>query len=161
MEKAKPIEQAIEPSVKKETMHTENTDDSQNAPSAENTRARFSDEELQEFKELIQAKMDEAKKDYELFKNTLSLQDDNGTNDTSPTFKVLEDASDVLSKEETAQLAKRQEDFIQHLYYALVRIENKSYGTCRITGKLIAKERLRSVPHATTCIDAKRDASNL
>lgn len=161
MEKVKLTKQAVDPSLEKEKINTENTADSQNAPSTENIRVRFSDEELLEFKELILAKMEEAKKDYALFKNTLSLQDDNGTNDTSPTFKVLEDASDVLSKEETSQLAKRQEDFIQHLYYALVRIENKSYGTCRITGKLIAKERLTSVPHATTCIDAKRDSSNL
>lgn len=123
----------------------------------ENAQVRLSDEELQEFKELIMGKLDEAKKDYDLLKSTLSLRDDNGTNDTSPTFKVLEDASDVLSKEETAQHAIRQEKFIQHLNNALIRIENKTYGTCRITGNLIPKERLRSVPHTTTSINAKQN----
>jgi DnaK suppressor protein len=118
-------------------------------------RVRFSDEELNEFKKIILVKLEEAKIDYELFKGTMSLKDDQGTNDTSPTFKMLEDAADVLSKEETAQLAVRQEKFIQHLQNALIRIENKTYGICKITGKLIAKERLRSVPHATMSIDAK------
>ncbi len=124
-------------------------------PKNEDTQVRLSDEELREFKELILAKLGEAKIDYELLKSTLSLRDDNGTNDTSPTFKVLEDASDVISKEETAQHAIRQEKFIQHLNNALIRIENKTYGTCRITGDLIPKERLRSVPHTTTSINAK------
>lgn len=124
----------------------------------ENTQVRLSDEELQEFKVLILTKLDEAKKDYELLKNTLSLRDDNGTNDTSPTFKVLEDATDVLSKEETAQHAMRLEKFIQHLYNALIRIENKTYGTCRVTGELIPKQRLRSVPHTTTSINAKQNS---
>ncbi|MDQ3046928.1 MAG: TraR/DksA family transcriptional regulator [Bacteroidota bacterium] len=118
---------------------------------------RYSDDELKEFKDLIVSKLDEARKDYDLLKSTLNLSDDHGTNDTSPTFKLLEDAADVLSKEETAQLAVRQEKFIEHLQYALIRVENKSYGICRVTGKLIAKERLRSVPHATLSMDAKRD----
>jgi DnaK suppressor protein len=126
----------------------------------EDKHSRFSDEELKEFKDLILAKMEDAKADFELLKGTLSLKDDHGTNDTSPTFKQLEDAGDVLSKEETAQLAMRQEKFITHLYNALIRIENKTYGICRITGKLIAKERLRSVPHATTSIDGKRESSH-
>ena len=117
---------------------------------------RYSDEELKEFRELIIYKLEEAKKDYDLLKSTLTLSDDHGTNDTSPTFKLLEDAADVLSKEETAQLAARQEKFIEHLQNALIRVENKSYGICRVTGKLIAKERLRSVPHATMSIDAKK-----
>jgi RNA polymerase-binding transcription factor DksA len=129
--------------------------------SEENARIRYSDEELNEFRELILAKLDEAKRDYILLKNTLSLEDDHGTNDTSPTFKQLEDAADVLSKEETGQLAMRQGKFIEHLSNALIRIENKSYGTCRITGKLIPKERLRSVPHATTSIIAKRNQPDL
>jgi len=120
-------------------------------------RARYSDKELQEFKQIILKKLDEAKKDYELLKSTLSHKDDHGTDDTSPTFKLLEDGSDVLSKEETAQLAIRQEKFIQSLQNALVRIENKTYGICRVTGKLISKERLRSVPHATLAIEAKLD----
>jgi DnaK suppressor protein len=127
----------------------------QRAIVAEDTRTRFSDEELNEFKELVLMKLNRAKMDYDMFKDTLSLKDDNGTQDTAPTFKLLEDAGDVLSKEETASLAMRQEKLIQHLYNALIRIENKSYGICRVTGKLIAKERLKSVPHATTSINAK------
>jgi RNA polymerase-binding transcription factor DksA len=118
-------------------------------------RSRYSDAELVEFKELINKKLDEATRDYELLKNTLSHKDDHGTDDTSPTFKLLEDGSDVLSKEETAHLAARQEKYIQNLKNALIRIQNKTYGICRVTGKLIPKERLRSVPHATLSIDAK------
>ncbi|MCW3070406.1 MAG: molecular chaperone DnaK [Bacteroidetes bacterium] len=125
--------------------------------SAGEEKMRYSDEELKEFRELILSKLQEAQTDYELLRSSLTLQDDHGTNDTSPTFKLLEDAADVLSKEETAQLAARQEKFIEHLQNALIRVENKSYGVCRVTGKLIPKERLRSVPHATMTIDAKRD----
>lgn len=119
------------------------------------TRTRYSDKELAEFKELILEKLKEAQMDYELLKQTLSNEDNHGTDDTSPSFKLLEDGSDVMSKEETAQLASRQEKYIINLKNALVRIENKSYGICRVTGKLIPKERLRSVPHATLGIDAK------
>lgn len=118
-------------------------------------RSRYTDKELAEFKELILEKLKEAQTDYELLKQTLSNEDNHGTDDTSPTFKLLEDGSDVLSKEETAQLAARQEKYIINLKNALVRIENKTYGICRVTGKLIPKERLRSVPHATLGIDAK------
>jgi RNA polymerase-binding transcription factor DksA len=118
-------------------------------------RTRYSDAELKEFKTLLQKKLDEASRDYELLKNTLSHKDDHGTDDTSPTFKLLEDGSDVLSKEETAHLAARQEKYIQNLKNAQIRIANKTYGICRVTGKLIPKERLRSVPHATLSIDAK------
>jgi RNA polymerase-binding transcription factor DksA len=121
----------------------------------EDNRSRYSDSELKEFKVLIHKKLEEATRDYELLKNTLSHKDDHGTDDTSPTFKLLEDGSDVLSKEETAHLAARQEKYIQNLKNALIRIENKTYGICRVTGKLIPKERLRSVPHATLSIDAK------
>ncbi len=121
------------------------------------TRTRYSDAELKEFKELILKKLAEAQKDFELLKSTLSHKDDHGTDDTSPTFKLLEDGSDVLSKEETAHLASRQEKFIQNLQNALIRIENKTYGICRVTGKLISKERLKSVPHATLAIEAKLD----
>ena len=124
------------------------------------TRTRYSDSELKEFKVLILKKLEEAQADYELLKNTLSHKDDHGTDDTSPTFKLLEDGSDVLSKEETAHLAGRQEKFIQNLQNALIRIENKTYGICRATGKLISKERLRSVPHATLAIGAKLEQSN-
>ena len=105
-------------------------------------------------------KLAEAQKDYELLKSTLSHKDDHGTDDTSPTFKLLEDGSDVLSKEETAHLANRQEKFIQNLQNALIRIENKTYGICRVTGKLISKERLKSVPHATLAIEAKLEQNN-
>lgn len=118
-------------------------------------RTRYSDKELTEFKELILKKLNEAETDYDLLKSTLSNKDNHGTDDTSPTFKLLEDGSSVLSKEETAQLAARQEKYIISLRNALIRIENKSYGVCRQTGKLIPKERLRSVPHATLSIDAK------
>ncbi|MEW6468835.1 MAG: TraR/DksA family transcriptional regulator [Bacteroidota bacterium] len=122
-------------------------------------RTRYSDDELAEFKEIILRKLEEAQRDYDLLKATLTHKDDHGTDDTSPTFKLLEDGSDVLSKEETAQLASRQEKFIQNLKNALIRIENKSYGICRATGRLISKERLRSVPHATLDIDAKLEQS--
>ncbi len=124
-------------------------------PGPVDNRSRYTDAELKEFKALIHKKLDEATRDYELLKNTLSHKDDHGTDDTSPTFKLLEDGSDVLSKEETAHLAARQEKYIQNLKNALIRIENKTYGICRVTGKLIPKERLRSVPHATLSIDAK------
>ena len=121
----------------------------------EDKRSRYSDKELTEFKELILDKLKEAQLDYDLLKQTLSNEDNHGTDDTSPSFKLLEDGSDVMSKEETAQLASRQEKYIVNLKNALIRIENKSYGICRVTGKLIPKERLRSVPHATLGIDAK------
>jgi RNA polymerase-binding transcription factor DksA len=124
------------------------------AKTTEDNRTRFSDEELQEFRDLIMKKLKEAKRDFELLKDSLSNKD-NGTDDTSPTFKLLEDGSDVLTKEETAQLAVRQQKFIQNLEMALVRIENKTYGICRVTGKLISKDRLRVVPHATLSIEAK------
>jgi RNA polymerase-binding transcription factor DksA len=120
-------------------------------------KTKFNDAELNEFKDLINNKLAEAIKDYELLKDTLSHRDNNGTDDTSPTFKLLEDGSEVMSKEETTQLAIRQEKFIQNLKNALIRIENKTYGVCRATGNMISKDRLRSVPHATLSIEAKRD----
>lgn len=119
-------------------------------------KTRYTDAELKEFKEIILGKLEEAKEDYDLLKKSMSHSDDHGTNDTSPTFKLMEDGSDVLSREETAQLALRQQKFIKHLEDALVRIGNKSYGICRVTGKLISKERLMIVPHATLSIEAKR-----
>jgi RNA polymerase-binding transcription factor DksA len=125
----------------------------------EDKRTRYSDKELAEFKELILEKLREAQTDYDLLKQTLINEDNHGTDDTSPSFKLLEDGSDVMSKEETAQLASRQEKYIVNLKNALVRIENKAYGICRVTGKLIPKERLRSVPHATLGIDAKLSQS--
>ena len=117
-------------------------------------KTRYSDSELQEFKALILNKLEKAQRDYDIFKSSISLGD-NDTQDTSPTFKVLEEGAATLSKEEASKLAQRQLKFIQHLQAALVRIENKTYGICRETGKLISKERLRAVPHATLSIDAK------
>jgi RNA polymerase-binding transcription factor DksA len=123
-------------------------------------KARYSDSDLEEFREIIMAKLDEARKDYDLLKQTLANTDNNGTEDTSPSFKMIEDGSETLGREETAQLAGRQEKFIKHLEDALLRIRNKTYGICRITGKLISKERLRLVPHATLSIEAKQQMSN-
>ena len=120
-------------------------------------KTRYSEEELQEFKELILKKLDKAYKDYELLKNEVTNADGNDTADTSPTFKVLEEGASTLNKEESGRLAQRQMKFIQHLQAALVRIENKTYGICRETGKLIPKERLKAVPHATLIIEAKND----
>ncbi|MEQ8325161.1 MAG: TraR/DksA C4-type zinc finger protein [Vicingaceae bacterium] len=119
------------------------------------SKERYSDKELIEFKELIQGKLVEARLDLKDLKSSLSLSDDHGTDDTSPSFKIMEDGSSTLSREEIAQLAARQEKFVQHLENALMRIQNKTYGICRATGKLIPKERLRAVPHATLTIEAK------
>ena len=116
---------------------------------------RYSDEDLKEFKELILEKLKIAQSDYEMYKTSLTQSDGNDTQDTSPTFKVLEEGAATLSKEESGKLAQRQLKFIQHLQAALVRVENKTYGICRDTGKLIARERLRAVPHATLSMDAK------
>jgi RNA polymerase-binding transcription factor DksA len=123
--------------------------------SEEVEKIRYSYEELQEFKELILKKLEKANKDYELYKSLLSHEDTNDIMDTSPTFKVLEEGANVLSKEEIGKIAQRQLKFIQHLQAALVRIETGTYGVCRETGKLIAKERLKAVPHATLSMDAK------
>lgn len=122
-----------------------------------NEKNRYSDEELEEFKAIIMGKLDKAQKDYDTLKSALSHSDGNDTLDTSPTFKVLEEGAMVLSREETGKLAQRQQKFIQHLKGALVRIQNKTYGVCRESGKLISKERLRAVPHATLSIDAKNN----
>ncbi|MFM1931257.1 MAG: hypothetical protein RL226_560 [Bacteroidota bacterium] len=116
---------------------------------------RYSDEELKEFEVLIQDKLVQARQDLDQLKKSLSHEDDNSTDDTSPTFKMMEDGSETMSREETAQLAARQEKFIMSLENALLRIKNKTYGICRETGKLISKERLRLVPHATLSIEAK------
>ncbi|MDE6114646.1 TraR/DksA family transcriptional regulator [Barnesiella sp. WM24] len=118
-------------------------------------KTRYTDEELQEFKELILRKLDKAQRDYELLKANVTNSDGNDTADTSPTFKVLEEGASTLGKEEAGQLAQRQMKFIQHLQAALVRIENKTYGICRQTGKLIPRERLLAVPHATLSVEAK------
>ncbi len=121
----------------------------------ENEKTRYSDEELQEFKEIILSKLDQAQHDLELLTDAFS-NGENDISDTSPTFKVLEEGNSVMSKEENARLAARQQKFIANLEAALIRIENKTYGICRETGKLIPKERLRIVPHATLSIEAKK-----
>ena len=118
-------------------------------------KTRYSDKELIEFKELIEQKLQDAREDLRQLKQSLSYADDNSTNDTASSFKMMEDGSETMSREETAQFAARQEKFIGHLESALRRIENKTYGICRDTGKLISKERLRLVPHATLSIEAK------
>jgi DnaK suppressor protein len=123
---------------------------------AEMEKTRFSDAELAEFKAIILEKLDKAKQDYDILKSTITQGDSNDIQDTSPTFKVLEEGASTLSKEEAGNLAQRQQKFIQHLQAALVRIEHKTYGICRETGKLISKERLRAVPHATLSMEAKQ-----
>lgn len=120
-------------------------------------KTRYTDVELEEFRELITEKLTKAQKEYEELRNAIANLDGNDVMDTSPTFKVLEEGASTLSKEEAGRLAQRQMKFIQHLQSALVRIENKTYGICRETGKLIPKERLRAVPHATLSIEAKND----
>jgi len=119
-------------------------------------RERYSDEELVEFRELIEKKVEEARNDLTLLVEAFTNANENGTNDTAPSFKVLEEGNMVNSKEENAQMAARQQKFIRNLENALIRIKNKTYGVCRETGKLISKERLRAVPHATLSIDAKK-----
>ena len=116
---------------------------------------RYTDKELERFKKLILQKMDQAKQDLDLLKSAYMNDSNNGTDDTSPTFKAFEEGSETMSKEANTQLALRQEKFIRDLKNALIRIENKTYGVCRITGKLIKKKRLMVVPHATLSIEAK------
>jgi len=118
-------------------------------------KLRYSDADLVEFKELILAKLEKAKNDLELIKSAYMNDLNNGTDDTSPTFKAFEEGSETMSKEANSQLAIRQEKFIRDLKNALIRIENKTYGICKVTGKLINKERLKIVPHATMSIEAK------
>jgi DnaK suppressor protein len=116
---------------------------------------RYSDKDLAEFKELIKDKIVKAQRDLELIQSAYMNNHNNGTEDTSPTFKAFDEGSEVMSKESNSQLAIRQEKFIRDLKNALIRIENKTYGVCRVTGKLINKERLKLVPHATLSIEAK------
>ncbi|MCF0176742.1 MAG: TraR/DksA family transcriptional regulator [Bacteroidales bacterium] len=120
-----------------------------------NEQVRYSDEELQEFKELILEKLKAAKAEYQTLRDRMTQASGNDVEDTSPTFKSLEEGALSLSKEESGILAARQYKFIQNLEAALVRIENKTYGICRVTGKLIPKARLRLVPHATLTVEAK------
>ena len=118
-------------------------------------RIRYSDADLQEFKAIIQQKIEKAEKDWALLRESFINDQNNGTDDTSPTFKAFEEGAETLSKAHNAILAGRQEQFIRDLKHALIRIENKTYGICRVTGKLIDKERLKAVPHATLSIEAK------
>ena len=117
---------------------------------------RYADKDLKEFKELIEAKLIEANMDLDLLRGQLDHSDDHGTDDTGRSFNMMEGGSETMSREEMAQLAVRQEKFIQNLKNALIRIENKTYGICRVTGKLIQKKRLLLVPHATLSIEAKK-----
>ena len=133
---------------------TKNTNDFKQKNMAEE-RQRYSDSDLKEFKELIQQKIEKAEKDLMLIRESFINDQNNGTDDTSPTFKAFEEGAETLSKEQNAILAGRQEKFVRDLKNALIRIENKTYGICRVTGKLIGKERLRAVPHATLSIEAK------
>lgn len=119
------------------------------------TNNRYSDKELEEFRVLIQEKIDKAEHDLELIKSAYMNDHNNGTDDTSPTFKAFEEGSATMSKEANSALAIRQEKFIRDLKNAIIRIENKTYGVCRVTGKLINPERLKLVPHATLSIEAK------
>ncbi len=116
---------------------------------------RYSDKDLEEFRVLIEEKIEKAKEDLSLLKSSYMNNGNNGTEDTSPTFKAFEEGSETMSKEANTQLALRQEKFIRDLKNALIRIENKTYGVCRVTGKLIQKQRLILVPHATLSIEAK------
>jgi RNA polymerase-binding transcription factor DksA len=118
-------------------------------------RVRYTEAQLAEFKTLVQAKIVKAQEQFELIESAYRNDSDNGTNDTSPTFKAFDEGSEVMSKETASQLAIRQEKFIRDLKNALIRIENKTYGVCRVTGKLINPERLKLVPHATLSIEAK------
>lgn len=118
-------------------------------------KIRYSDKDLAEFRAIIEEKIKQAKIDLQLIESTFKNDSNNGTDDTSPTFKAFEEGSETMSKEANVQLAIRQEKFIRDLKNALLRIENKTYGVCRVTGNLIQKERLKLVPHATLSIEAK------
>lgn len=120
------------------------------------SKVRYSDKDLAEFRAIIEEKIKQAKIDLELIESTFKNDSNNGTDDTSPTFKAFEEGSETMSKEANVQLAIRQEKFIRDLKNALLRIENKTYGVCRVTGNLIQKERLKLVPHATLSIEAKK-----
>ena len=122
-------------------------------------KTRYSDAELEEFRAIIMENLEVAQREYDRLKSTIMNKDGNSVDDTSPTYKILEEGANTLSKEETTRLAARQQKFIQNLQAALIRIENKTYGICRETGKLIPAGRLRAVPHATLSIEAKQSGS--
>lgn len=128
---------------------------SNSKPEKETGKNRYSDSELEEFRGIINKKLEDARKELSLLQAQMTAANEHGTDDTASTFKILEDGSDSLAKEEAGQLASRQKKFIEQLENAMVRIENKTYGICRVTGKLIPKERLRAVPHTTQSIEAK------
>ena len=121
----------------------------------ETEKIRYSDKELEEFRVLIQSKIDKAEEDLHILREQFTNNMDNGTEDTSPSFKSFEEGSETMSKEANAQLASRQEKFLRDLRAALTRISNKTYGICKVTGKLVEKERLKLVPHATMSMEAK------
>lgn len=126
------------------------------AENEKNLKLRYSDEELEEFRVIIEEMLAKAKKEYDTARKVITRSGTNDIEDTTPSFKTVEDdGATQLSREEAGQLAQRQYKFIQNLEAALVRIENKTYGICRVTGKLIPKERLRLVPHATTTVEGK------
>ena len=141
--------------AKAKTIAKSKTTAKSKSASTKDGQIRYSDEELDEFKELIQKKLDKAKKELEILTDAFSHKDGNNTDDTSPTFKLMEDGAEITSKEEIGQLAARQKKFIDNLELAMLRIQNKTYGICRVTNKLIPKERLRAVPHATLSMEAK------
>ncbi|QCX53296.1 TraR/DksA C4-type zinc finger protein [Elizabethkingia sp. JS20170427COW] len=118
-------------------------------------RVRYSDADLEEFRRIIEEKIEKAERDLALIRESFINDRNNGTDDTSPTFKAFEEGAETLSKEQNSILAARQERFVRDLKNALIRIKNKTYGVCRVTGKLISKERLKAVPHATLSIEAK------
>mgnify|MGYP001282738881 FL=1 len=122
---------------------------------SKNSKNKYSDKELEGFRKIINVKIEKAQNDLDLIKSAYMNDSTNGTEDTSPTFKSVEEGSETMSKEANTQLALRQEKFIRDLKNALIRIENKTYGVCRVTGKLIDKKRLNIVPHATLSIEAK------
>lgn len=130
-------------------------------PQDENVKTRYTDEELEEFKQIILDKLEKARRDLKMLTEAFANSNEHDISDTSPTFKVLEEGYQVNSKEENSKLAARQDKFITALENALIRIENKTYGICRVTGKLISKERLRIVPHATLSIEAKLNQTKL
>ena len=127
----------------------------------EKAKSRYTDEELEEFKEIILKKLVKARDDLKLLTESYTISNEHDITDTSPTFKVLEEGYQVFSKEENSKFAARQSKFIKALENALIRIENKTYGICRVTGKLIPKDRLRIVPHATLSIEAKRQQNTI
>jgi RNA polymerase-binding protein DksA len=127
---------------------------------AKEEKTRYSDEELKEFEELINEKLEKAKAEFKILKGTLNKSNDEGTDSTSGNTKVLEDGADTAEKENLSQLAARQQKFINNLENALIRIKNGTYGVCSVTGKLISKERLRAVPHTTQSIEAKLSQQN-